>query len=560
MKKLKYSVFKLLLLFVIPYLQAQSNQYIWRFVTGGKITANPAIAADGSIIFGSTEKKIYALNADGTVNWVYEAKGKITAPITIRRDGIIYTATENGNVYALFPDGRLKWEYHAETKITSGIAIGFNGTIYFGSWDNKLYALGVNGTKLWEFRTQGKIKQTPLIAKKNTILIYSEDGNLYAVNVRGKLNWQYRIGFLSGNPAIDNRGNIYLASSKLISLDPDGNKRWSRLLWTVKSSVLIGKNDTIIVGSKNNKCYFFDVNGNQINIITFPTPFNSIHAIDSHGNLYYSAGKTIYQMNSKGRLNWKFRAKGTIGGLTISQQGVVYLGASDWIFYAVKATDQGLFNTSWPLTSHDNRNTHRYGSLSFLTKNEYGILKGLAYSASQELKMEALNRIQSLLFKHEIGRGDSSILEILIYLSEEGSGRRNYLKNRLINDYISVRIKACRLLEMIGGELAKTPLIHILTTDNNIEIKSEAMLSLAKIAYDSDGKIIRTIVNEVKTELHRIKSSQFILRAINAIKILANKDKGLNDVSGYNLLIEITQGPFPVQIKKLATKTIASIP
>ena len=560
MKNLKYSIIILFVFIACIFLPAQTNQYIWRYVTGGKITANPAIAADGSVIFGSTEKTIYALNPDGTEKWTFKATGKITAPITIRRDGIIYTATENGKIYALFSDGRLKWEYQANTKITSGIAIGFNGTIYFGSWDNKLYALGINGVKLWEFNTQGNIKKTPLIARKNMILIYSEDGNLYAVSVRGKLKWQYRLGFLTGTPAIDNRGNIYLASSKLISLDPDGNKRWSRLLWTVKSSVLIGKNDTIIVGSKNNKCCYFDVNGRQIKILPFPTPFNKIHAIDSHGNLYYSAGKTVYQMNSKGKLNWKFRAKGTIGGLTISQQGIVYLGASDWIFYAVKATDQGLFNSSWPLTSHDNRNTHRYGNLSFLTKNEYGILKGLAYSSSQEMKMEVLNRIQSLLFQHEIGKGDSSILDILVYLSEEGSRRKNYLKNRLINDFIPVRIKACQLLETIGGELAKTPLIKIITTDNNLEIKGEAMLSLAKIAYDTDGLIIRTIVKEVRAKLHQTKSPQFIVLAIKAIKILANKDKGLNDISGYNLLIDITQGPYSAQIKKLAADAVANIP
>lgn len=41
----------------------------WRFETNGSVVSSPAVDANGTIYFGSSDKTIYALNPNGTLKW-----------------------------------------------------------------------------------------------------------------------------------------------------------------------------------------------------------------------------------------------------------------------------------------------------------------------------------------------------------------------------------------------------------------------------------------------------------------------------------------------------------
>ena len=90
-----------------------TSNMVWTYTTGGSISGygSAAIGADGTIYIGSTDKKVYALNPDGTLKWSYTTGGQINGALAIGADGTIYIGTLDKKVYALNSNGTLKWSY-----------------------------------------------------------------------------------------------------------------------------------------------------------------------------------------------------------------------------------------------------------------------------------------------------------------------------------------------------------------------------------------------------------------------------------------------------------------
>ena len=127
----------------------------WAVLTGGDIVSSPAVTGDGRTVYvGSDNGRLYiiALNPDGTVNnspQTYppsgdDAIGAIQGSPTIASDGTIIFGSDDGHLYAINPDRTLKWKYPAVGSIgavRSKPAIGPDGIVYFGAEDGKLYAI-----------------------------------------------------------------------------------------------------------------------------------------------------------------------------------------------------------------------------------------------------------------------------------------------------------------------------------------------------------------------------------------------------------------------------------
>jgi outer membrane protein assembly factor BamB len=110
----------------------------WEFP--GDWTANPVIAADGTIYVGNFES-VVALSAAGAPIW------KTSVPIAgapaLAADGTIYVPSQDvgkgknrGNLfslYALNPQGAIKWRLPVDALIEHGPTIAPDGTVYLGT-------------------------------------------------------------------------------------------------------------------------------------------------------------------------------------------------------------------------------------------------------------------------------------------------------------------------------------------------------------------------------------------------------------------------------------------
>jgi outer membrane protein assembly factor BamB len=112
----------------------------WEFP--GDWTANPVIAADGTVyVGGPSDQGLVALSPDGSKLW--QSPILVPGSPALADDGTIYVsgryagAVKDSNwfwaMYAVSPKGAIKWRLTVDAPIANGPAIAPDGTVYFGT-------------------------------------------------------------------------------------------------------------------------------------------------------------------------------------------------------------------------------------------------------------------------------------------------------------------------------------------------------------------------------------------------------------------------------------------
>jgi hypothetical protein len=124
---------------------------VFTFQADAKISGTPAIAADGTIYFGSTSATFYAVGCDGKKKWEWrcpcEAQAFEGSP-AIGSDGTIYVGDDvvvPNYLFALNPDGTEKWRYEAQgvnSEMDSSPALGADGTTFIGQGGGTMSGAG----------------------------------------------------------------------------------------------------------------------------------------------------------------------------------------------------------------------------------------------------------------------------------------------------------------------------------------------------------------------------------------------------------------------------------
>ena len=101
----------------------------------------------------------------------------------IAANGTVVVGSNDGSVYAVnVSTGALIWSFATGGPVVSSPAISFNA-VYVGSVDGKVYALNVHsGVLLWSHTTLGAVYASPTIGIHSTVYFISEDHYLYALD------------------------------------------------------------------------------------------------------------------------------------------------------------------------------------------------------------------------------------------------------------------------------------------------------------------------------------------------------------------------------------------
>ena len=216
---------------------------LWKFKTGGPVYASPVIA-NGTLYIGSTDGKLYALDAkQWGVKWVFDAGDAIRYSAVVLGDRVYFNA-RNNKVYALNAQtGEKLWEFKTKSWMDAPPVVVDN-KVYVGAFRSKIYLLNArtgeleamrertvriqgieygcaNGVfrpvfpehnaKVWREQTAGS-ESYPVTAN-GTVYIGARDGRIHGFDSASQTEtWIYQTGgFVDAAPAISD-GILYAAS------------------------------------------------------------------------------------------------------------------------------------------------------------------------------------------------------------------------------------------------------------------------------------------------------------------------------------------------------------
>ncbi len=331
-----------------PYSGPEFPTKKWSYSAAGFLLVQPVIDQNGTIYVGSRDKKLHAVNPDGSLKWTYLAANQIYSAAAIDSEGTVYFGSRDMKIYALNSDGTLKWTFTTGGVVSSAPAIGADGTIYAGSADMKIYALNPDGTEKWSYTTGGAVNAAPAIGTDGTIYAGSGDANIYALNSDGTLKWSYTAGgSVNGASAIGIDGTIYsgCADGSLYALNADGTLKWSYATGGSVADPGIGPDGTIYAGSASKTINAMNPDGTLKWSYQTAGTVTMAPAIDADGTVYIASSdrndRNLYAIRSDGTLKWKFIAPSPryFSTPSISGDGTIYIGATDSKLYAIGATD-----------------------------------------------------------------------------------------------------------------------------------------------------------------------------------------------------------------------------
>jgi outer membrane protein assembly factor BamB len=358
----------------IHSLSAEPGEILWSVGLGfiASFEGSAAIAPDGTIyVTTGAGNHLEALDQDGHRNWSFATASEDKSSPAIGDDGTIYFGSRDRKFYAIAPDGKKKWSFLTGAWVDSSPAVGTDGMIYFGSWDSKFYALDAAGHKLWEFKTDGPIDSSAAIGADATIYFGSHDGCLYALDPKKNKKWAFKTGGpIISSPAIGTDGTVYATSvdGNLYAIAASGAKKWQVHTGGIRcSSPVLDENGAIFVGV-NNSIMAVKSDGTplapnwgfSVSDTNYPLFIDSSPALSADGILVFGTDYGTL-MGFGVATNWPIWTARLVGGIksspTIAPDATVFVGSGTH-FARVQGT-RGLSHSSWPKFRADLRQTGR---------------------------------------------------------------------------------------------------------------------------------------------------------------------------------------------------------
>lgn len=167
----------------------------WRFRTGGTIFGTPTFDAErGRLYFGSSDKRLYALDARGLFLWAFETGDNVaTRPLLV--DDLVIFGSEDHNVYALHAEtGALRWRATTGGPVASAPAL-VGDLVVIGSDDGAAYAFDPqSGESRWIHVADAAI-EAAIVGADGVAYVASRNGTLAAVDgASGEALWTTVIG------------------------------------------------------------------------------------------------------------------------------------------------------------------------------------------------------------------------------------------------------------------------------------------------------------------------------------------------------------------------------
>ncbi|MGI8622149.1 MAG: PQQ-binding-like beta-propeller repeat protein, partial [Solirubrobacteraceae bacterium] len=146
------------------------------------VEVSPAVAPDGTVLFGANDSTEYGVTPEGRVRWRFPI-GAITYSSTVVTPGGIALFGDHKRVlHALDArTGRERGRFGGASQLWTAAAVDRHNDVYFADRRGHVYGYAATGRRLFDHAGAGPYDAYPALAADGTLLIGSENGELLAL-------------------------------------------------------------------------------------------------------------------------------------------------------------------------------------------------------------------------------------------------------------------------------------------------------------------------------------------------------------------------------------------
>ncbi|MGQ9697295.1 MAG: outer membrane protein assembly factor BamB family protein [Armatimonadota bacterium] len=304
--------------------------------------SSPAVAEDGAMYIGTTDRSLVAVSPLGEVQWSLAdtggGSGWVRSSPAIGPDGTVYVAERAGALAAVSPDGRVRWRVWlsaaAEAGGYSSPAVAEDGTVYAVGTDT-LFALSPDGKELWRRELGGFTASSPAVGPDGTVYVGCDDGAVYAIGPDGAVRWRFwTAGGVRSSPVVGDDGTVYFGSSdgNGYAVSADGKERWRIATGAeVVAAAALGPDGRVYLASSDGFLYAVSADGQLLWRFGSGGPLVVAPVVDAKGTVYVAGGdRKLYAVRPDGGVRWVYETDGLLNSSpVIAGPGLMYLPSGD---------------------------------------------------------------------------------------------------------------------------------------------------------------------------------------------------------------------------------------
>ncbi len=186
----------------------------WRVKLQAPPATGPAVGTNGDVYVGTIDRRVFAFHPWGEESWNALLAGVPVDP-AITAEGTIIYGTDFGSIVALDPAGDILWDLVADERFLSPVSSA--GRILAATGGGEVIALDLKGNLLWRKPLSENLTGSLSVTAGNDLIALSKQGFLLRIRDDGQLTEKF-----------DVRG-----SGELFSVTPSGKYVFGREDWLV---------------------------------------------------------------------------------------------------------------------------------------------------------------------------------------------------------------------------------------------------------------------------------------------------------------------------------------
>ena len=527
---------------------------VWQVALGASALGLPLVQ-DGAVVVVCNGGSVRAYTEDGKPLWTYTTPGRLTPHLSRTPEGISYICRTNGNLIALNRVGRELWRINLGAPLVAPVLLGWDGRI-FAATARKLFCYTPTGHPLWSKPLESAIAIAPVSDKQGGFVMALANGELLRVSAFGKVI-SYELNDeaaalvpLSG----DGEEAPVLILYKSGAMEINGSAAYPQLpaLPAPPKAALDRQNtdgptDKVAITLVNGEVLLLSlIEGNilwteQSNIQPEELAKDDTELIMRYNErgIYALAMAGAAGFSEDGERRWFLRLVGASSLSAWSDNGLLFSGGKDWVFYAYRFEDACLT----PEAASDTlvqRALYNLGE--FPPRGDYRF-------SDSELKLR-FSRINEAISKSQIGEDEKAFTR---YLMEVAASVRNNPRASTIRPPVQVnyRVEAARLLGSFGSMELVPFLVDLFNNEPEPLVKAAAAESIGRIGVDPDG-LAMTAFSSVILSLNTIRDPQVLVAIAGAIGSLCRFSGPILSATGTKLLVALLANTNPTAVRNRA--------